>query len=125
MPQYIVESVVVHLVSYLLNHVLTGCNDVFVHNVRVFIVEHGDFRFGIKYEVFAGTLLPPHDVLDAESIGVEPWKEGVSDNVLDTFGCESQRFGSDQWTVAKIQSACICSMCIGNQEWVRIILLAL
>ena len=68
MSQNIVESVVVHLVSDLLDHLLTGSYDVSVHNVGLFILEYSEFDFGIKYEGFVGALLPSRDVLDTEAV---------------------------------------------------------
>ena len=91
MSQHIVESVVVHLVSDLLDHALAGRYDVLIHDVGLFVLEHGEFRFGVEYKVFAGTLLPPGDVLNAESVRIEPREEDVSNDVLHAFARELQR----------------------------------
>ena len=66
--EYVVEPVVVHFDSNLLDHVLASSNNVPVHNVRLFILEHGIFLLRIKYEVFTCSLFPSLDVLDAEAI---------------------------------------------------------
>ena len=123
MSQHIVESVVVHLVSDLLDHALTGRYDVLIHDVGLFVLEHGEFRFGVEYKVFAGTLLPPGDVLNAESVRVVPREENIPNDIFHAFPRELQFFSPNYRTIAEIQSACICAMCLCNPKWVRVILL--
>ena len=68
MPQNIVESVVVQLMSYLLDHILIGCHDIFIHNIRVLVFKRREFCLRIKNEILASSLLPSCNVLDAESV---------------------------------------------------------
>ena len=94
MSQHTVKAIVVHLAANLLNHALTRSDDPAVHDVCFLVLEDLLLELRIIDEVLANTLLPSGDVLDAEAVRVEPWKEDVPDDSFDTISRELERLSS-------------------------------
>ena len=118
-----VQMILVHLYSYTFDEVLTGRNNPFVHVICFGVFEEDSSFFLIKDKVLSSALLPARDILDAESVSVEPGEENVSDNVLDSLAGEFELFSPDDWTVTQVEPARISSVLFSNPGWVRIVLL--
>lgn len=72
MAHDIVQSIVVHFMAHALDHVLRGCDDVLIKIVGSFTLEDLLAHSWVKDEILSRALLQSRDVLDAESVGVEP-----------------------------------------------------
>jgi len=81
----VVETIVIHFSSHKFNEVLIGSNDPFVHYVGISSFRKLILKKGIKDKVVSRTLFPSRDILDKESVCVEPRKENISHNSLNTF----------------------------------------
>ena len=77
------------------------------HGVRTTRLESASchIRVGsvwVEQERFASSGFEASDVLDAETVGIEPGKEDVTDNILDSFFRELKSLGSDDGTVTEV-----------------------
>jgi hypothetical protein len=68
----IVQAIVVHLVPHILDQVLIGSNNPFVHNVGIGLGAQFGLKGGVENKVFTCGLLPTRDILDQEAVSVEP-----------------------------------------------------
>jgi hypothetical protein len=89
MLNHIIETIAVHFMSDVLDQVLVGCNDPPIHNVSIFIVLQFILQSRVEQEVLGGSLFPSGDVLDQESVGVEPGQEHLLHNLLNSILAES------------------------------------
>lgn len=71
-PNDIVKSVVVHLMSHILDQVLVSCNDPLIHNVGAFFLPDQVLQKWIEDEVLSSRLFKAGDILDEEAIGIVP-----------------------------------------------------
>jgi len=101
---------------------LSGRDNPFVHQVGIFDFLH---HLGIELEVLSVGLLISRNVLDQESIRVEPWKENFSDNSFDSKFGELKGFSSHDWGVAKVKTASISTVILGNVKWIWVVFLTL
>jgi hypothetical protein len=80
---------------------------------------------GVKDKVVGRALFPPRDVLDEETVGVEPREEDVSNDALDTLCSKLEGLSSNDRGVAEVESAGICSKLMSNEHRIGVVLLAL
>lgn len=81
----VVQPVVVHLVTDVFDHVLGGSDNPLVEVVGSLAVENLCAHLWVEQERLTSSRLETSDVLDAETVGIEPGKEDVTDNILDSF----------------------------------------
>jgi hypothetical protein len=105
--------------------VLVGSNNPLIHNVSISLGAELGLKGGIEYKIISSGLLPTRDILDQETVSVEPGKENISNNALNSFSCKFKRLSSYYWGVAEIKSACISSELMSNEHGIRIVLFAL
>ena len=79
----IVQAVIIHFVTDALDHMLRCCDNVLVQIVGILALENLLAHSWVEDERLVSALLKSRDVLDAESVGVEPWEEDVSHDGLD------------------------------------------
>jgi len=81
----IIQAVVVHLIPHDFDKVLVGSNDPLVHDVGVLSLPELILEGWVKDEVGASVLLQSGDVLNEETVSVEPGQEDVSHDALNTL----------------------------------------
>ena len=123
MAHDIVESVVVHLLAHIFDHVLRTGDDVLIQIVCVLALEHSLTSFDVEDEGGACALLQASDILNAEAIRVEPRQEDIAHDSLHTILGEFEGLSTHHWTVAKVEATGIGTESISNQERVRVVLL--
>lgn len=119
----VVELVAVHLTSDVLDEVLIGRHDPAVH--EVVISSKVDLHLGVEDEVKTCRLLIPGDVLDQESVGIEPWQEDLLDHRLYSWLPELKLLGSHDWGVAEIETASVPTVVVCNLHGIWVVLQAL
>lgn len=121
----VVKTVIIHLATDVLNHVLGSGDDVLVKVVRVWRIEHDIAHLRIEHEILLCSLFKSRDVLYTESVSVKPWKEDIANNALNAFPRESKGLRSNDWTVAQVKAASVSSVCVCNEKGIWVILLRL
>lgn len=119
-----VKMVLVHLLSDILDELLVGRDDPLVHVVG-FAGEYGHAIALIEHKVLSSSLLPSGDVLDQESVSVEPGQEDFSDDTVDAFFSELEGFGAHDRGVAEVKTNGISSVVVSDQARVGVVLLRL
>lgn len=104
---------------------LRGSDDVLVKIVGVIAVEYGVTCLLVEHERLACALFKTGDVLDAEAVSVEPWKENVTNDILHTILGETKSLSSDDRTVAKVETAGIGTIEVSDKKRIRVVLLGL
>ena len=84
LPDNSVESIVVEFIATIFDQVLVGSDDPLAHVVRGFRRRDVIAHLRVVDEVSSGSLLVTSDVLDEETVGVEPREEDVLDDISDT-----------------------------------------
>ncbi len=79
-----VKPVVIHLFTHISYKMLVSCDDVPIHKIGVDVALYFEFELRLKNEVTACPLLPSSNVLDQESVSVEPRQKNVTHNSLDS-----------------------------------------
>ena len=111
----IIQAVVIHLVTDALDHVLRCSDDVLVQVVGILALEDLLAHSWVEDERLVSALLKSRDVLDAESVGVEPWKEDVSHDGLDAVFRESESLSSHNWAVTQVKTASVSTNCVCDE----------
>jgi hypothetical protein len=102
---------------------LVGSNNPLVHKVRLSRGSNLILKLRVKDKVLSGTFFPASDVLDHKSVSVEPGKENVTHDSLNTLLLELKRLSAHNWTVAKVKTNSVSTMSISNNGGVRVVLL--
>jgi hypothetical protein len=119
---HIVKFVVVHFETNGLDQTVVGRDNPLVHEVSTCEVLLDGF---VENEVFVRLHLKSGDVLDQESVGVEPWQEDVSNDSVNTSFLELEWFGSHNWRVTEIKSAGISTIVFSDLHWWWVVLFTL
>lgn len=93
--------------------------DPFVCDVEVLV---HCFHVLLELECFVLLGLPFRNVLDQESVCVVPGQEDLSDYCLDPDLGEVEVVSPDEWRVDQVQSDCISSELVADEDWVRVVL---
>ena len=93
----IIKAVVIHLSTHNLDQMLVGSDDPSVHNVGVSSLRKLILEKGIEDEVVSTCFLPARDVLNEESVGIEPREEYISHNTLNSVSGEFKGLSSNDW----------------------------
>mmetsp|Transcript_5114 Transcript_5114/g.7796 ORF Transcript_5114/g.7796 Transcript_5114/m.7796 type:complete len:211 (-) Transcript_5114:2032-2664(-) len=119
----VIELVVIHLITDELDQILVARHDPLVHHVAA--LSHLVLHLLVENEVLSSGSLIASDVLDQESVGIEPREEDFSDHVKHSLLAELKRFSSDDGGVAEVQPAGISTVVLGNSHGIGVVLLAL
>jgi hypothetical protein len=109
-------------VTNILDQVLVCSNNPIVSKVRVGVSEQLILKSRVEDESLARATLPSSDILNKEAVGVEPGQEDISDDTTDAFLLELKRFSTHYRRVTQVKTACVSSIVIGNEGWVRVVL---
>mgnify|MGYP007134749794 CR=1 FL=1 len=119
----VVEVIAVHFFSDKLDEVLGGGDDPSVHEVALWTNLLLHLR--VINESLSGGLLVSRDVLNQESVSVEPWKEDFSYDSQNSCCSELEGLCSHDWRVAEIESAGISAILLSDHEWIWVVFLTL
>lgn len=125
MSDHVIQAVVVHFNPYIFHDMLTNRKNPPVHDIASLMSSKFKLEIGLEDKSFSGSLFPSSDILNQESVGIEPREEHFTNNTVDAFSSKFERLRSHYGAVAKIESASVSSILICDPHGVRVVFLTL